>query len=64
VAGDLPTNRGAAAGTLLVATILLCGGVGLGIGALVGAPAPIGLAGVFVGFAAGIVLVIRRFRDL
>ena len=56
--------RGAVAGSLLVATIVLCAAVGFGLGALVGAPVPLGLAGLFCGVVIGIVLVIRRFGDL
>ena len=52
------------AGSLLVATIVLCAAIGFGLGALVGAPVPIGLAGLFAGVVLGIVLVIRRFGDL
>ena len=59
-----PTMRGAVAGSLLVATILLCAAIGLGLGALVGAPVALGLAGLFVGVPLGIVVVIRRFGDL
>jgi hypothetical protein len=59
-----PTMRGAVAGSLLLATIVLCGAVGFGVGAAVGAPAPLGIAGVFVGAVAGIVVVARRFSDL
>ena len=56
--------RGAVAGSVLVATIMLCAAIGFGLGALVGAPVPLGLAGLFVGVPLGIVLVIRRFGDL
>jgi hypothetical protein len=59
-----PTMRGAVAGSLLVATIVLCAAIGFGLGALVGAPVPLGLLGLFVGVVLGIVLVIRRFGDL
>ena len=59
-----PTMRGAVAGSLLVATIVLCAAIGFGLGALVGAPVPIGLAGLFAGVVLGIVLVIRRFGDI
>lgn len=59
-----PTMRGAVAGSLLVATIVLCAAVGFGIGALVGAAVPFGLAGLIVGPVAGIALVRSRFRDL
>lgn len=56
--------RGAVAGSLLVGTIILCAAAGYGLGALVGAAVPLGLAGVFVGVVAGIVLVAKRFADL
>ena len=59
-----PTMRGAVAGSLLIACLVLCGGIGLGLGALVGAPVPLGLAGLFVGVPVGIVVVARRFGDL
>lgn len=59
-----PTMRGAVAGSLLIATIILCGAVGFGLGALVGAAVPLGLLGLFVGPIAGIALVRSRFRDL
>jgi hypothetical protein len=59
-----PTLRGAVAGSVLVATIVLCAAIGFGVGALVGAPVPIGLAGLFCGVALGIVVVIRRFGDI
>ena len=59
-----PTMRGAAAGSVLLATIVLCAAVGFGVGAAVGAPAALGIVGVFVGVVAGIVVVIRRFSDL
>jgi hypothetical protein len=56
--------RAAVAGSLVVATIVLCGAVGLGVGAVVGIPAPLGVAGVFIGAVIGNVVVARRFRDL
>lgn len=59
-----PTMRGAVAGSLLIATIIGCAAVGFGIGAVVGAPVPLGLAGLFIGVPAGILVVARRFRDL
>jgi hypothetical protein len=62
--GRPPTMRGAVAGSLLVAAIVLCAGIGFGVGALVGAAVPFGLLGLFAGVALGIVLVIRRFGDL
>jgi hypothetical protein len=60
----LPLNRGVVAGTLLVATMLLCIAIGLGIGALIGAPALLGISGLFVGLIAGFALVHSRFKDL
>jgi len=59
-----PTMRGAVAGSLLVATIVLCAAVGFGLGAIVGAPVPLGLLGLFCGVVLGIVVVIRRFGDI
>lgn len=59
-----PTNRAAVAGSLLVASILLCAAVGFGVGALVGAIGPFAIVGVFVGFALGFTLLYQRFRDL
>ena len=56
--------RGAVAGSLLVGTIILCALVGFGVGAAVGATVPLGIAGVFIGAVAGIVVVARRFSDL
>ena len=58
-----PTMRGMVAGSLIVATIVLCGAVGLALGAVVGAP-PLGVAGVFIGAVIGNVVVARRFGDL
>ena len=59
-----PTMRGAVAGSLLLATLVLCAGVGFGLGAAVGAPVPLGIVGVFVGAIAGIMVVARRFSDI
>jgi len=61
---DKPTMRGAVAGSLLLATIVLCAAVGFGVGAVVGLAVPLGIAGVFVGVIAGIAVVARRFSDL
>lgn len=57
-----PDPRGA--GVTLVAAVLLCGAVGLGIGALVGLPVPFALAGFFAGLAVGFALVYSRFKDI
>jgi hypothetical protein len=56
--------RGAVAGSVLLGTVILCAAVGFGVGAVLGAPVPLGIAGVFVGAVAGIVVVARRFSDL
>lgn len=52
------------AGSMLVATLLLCTAVFAGIGSLVGALVPFVIAGVFVGFAAGLAVVIKTFSDV
>jgi hypothetical protein len=52
------------AGSLIVATIVLCGAIGFGLGALIGLAVPLGIAGVFAGVVGGLALVITRFRDL
>jgi hypothetical protein len=54
----------AAAGGLLIGTVIFCAAIGIGIGALIGAAAPFAVAGAFVGFGLGMWLVYRRFRDL
>ena len=54
----------AAAGITLVATVVVCAGIGLAIGFLVDAPALLGIASVFVGFAIGFRLVYSRYRDI
>ena len=59
-----PGRDAAGAGALLIATILACGAVGLGIGALIGAPAALAIAGGFVGVGGGFWVVYSRFRDL
>jgi hypothetical protein len=53
-----------AAGSLILASIILCAGIGFGVGALAGVPVLLGIVGLFAGVAAGIALVITRFRDL
>jgi len=51
------------AGLLLVVITMAGLGVGLGIGAFVGARVPLTIAGLFVGFLAGIYTVYWRYRD-
>lgn len=62
----VPPGRpsGATAGYLLLAVVILCGGLGAGVGALLGALGPFLIVGVLVGFFAGIALVITRYRTL
>jgi hypothetical protein len=62
--GRPPVGRGMAAGMMLVAALVVCTAAGAGLGALVGAVAPLTILGVFAGFAAGLWAVISRFRDL
>ena len=59
-----PVNRGMVAGSLLVATLLLCAAVGFGLGALAGAGVLGLFVGLFVGFPLGVVVVKRRFEDV
>ena len=59
-----PARDAAGAGALLIGTILTCAGAGLGVGALIGAPAVLGIGGGFVGVGVGFGLVYRRFKDL
>ena len=57
-------TRGAVAGLMLVAALLLCAGIGALIGVLVGALPFFLIGGVFAGFALGIYAVRARFPDL
>jgi len=52
------------AGSLIVASIILCAAIGFGVGALAGLAVPLGIVGLFVGVGVGLGLVITRFRDL
>jgi hypothetical protein len=61
---DGRSSQAAGAGFLILATWAVCAGIGAGLGAAVGALVPFLLAGVFVGFGAGLAVVIRRFKDL
>jgi hypothetical protein len=54
----------AVAGSLIVASIILCAAIGFGVGALAGLAVPLGIVGLFVGVGVGLGLVITRFRDL
>jgi hypothetical protein len=59
-----PVGRGAVAGGLLVACMLLGAGIGAGLGSLLGATALLAIVGVFAGLVGGFALVYARFRDL
>jgi F0F1-type ATP synthase assembly protein I len=62
-----PRRRGPSpvvAGSQLIATLLLCTAVFGGVGALFGATVPLGIAGLFVGFGAGLAVVVKRFSDV
>ena len=61
---DKPRNAGMAAGFTLLAVVILCTALAGGVGALVGAPMPFVLGGLFIGFGAGFALVYSRFKDL
>jgi hypothetical protein len=63
--GAEPTRPSpAGAGALLIGTILACAAVGLGVGALVGAPLPLAMAGGGVGLFLGFWNVYSRFKEI
>jgi len=49
---------------MLLMTIVVCAAVGFGMGTLVGAAAPLAVAGGFVGLVLGFVLVYSRFKNI
>jgi hypothetical protein len=55
---------GAVAGYLLLSVVVLFGGIGAGIGVLLDSVAVPLIAGVFLGFIAGLLLVYSRYRTL
>ncbi|MEA2493813.1 MAG: hypothetical protein QOJ29_1724 [Thermoleophilaceae bacterium] len=59
-----PTNRGIVAGSMMLTTMALGGGVGAGVGALVGAVGPLLAVGVLAGVLGGIWVVYKRFGDI
>jgi hypothetical protein len=60
-----PTRADAAsAGLGLVATMVAFAAAGYGLGSLVGLAVPVGLLGLFVGVAVGLLLVHARFRRI
>jgi len=54
----------AAAGFMLIASILICGGIAFGLGSLAGIGVPLGLAGLFAGLVVGFLLVYSRYRRI
>ena len=68
---DIPVNQrppsgadAAAAGFMLIAAILICGGAAFGIGSLLGLGVPFGLVGLFAGLVVGFLLVHARYRRI
>jgi len=59
-----PLARGAVAGMMMLAAILMCGALGALVGALTGLLAPLLILGILVGFLAGFFAVRARFPDL
>ena len=59
-----PNGSAAAAGIMLLVTIVVCAAVGLGVGTLVGAAAPLAVGGGFVGIVLGFALVYSRFKNI
>jgi hypothetical protein len=59
-----PAADAAAAGAYLIASIVLSGALGFGLGSLVDLAVPLGIVGVFAGFVAGMALVYARYRRL
>lgn len=58
------TQAGAGAGMFLLSAVLICAAAGVGAGVLAGSPLAGGIVGTFIGFGAGIALVIVRYRNL
>ncbi len=56
--------NGAAAGSLMLAAMVACGLIGLGVGALIGASALLAVAGVCIGVLVGIVVVRSLYRNV
>jgi hypothetical protein len=54
----------ATAGAVVIAAMLICAGAGFGLGSLIGASVPLGLAGLFAGLAVGFFLVHSRYRRI
>jgi hypothetical protein len=54
----------AAAGFMLIVTMLICAAAGAGLGSLFGLAVPLGLAGLFAGLVVGFLLVYSRYRRI
>ena len=61
---ESPGRDTAAAGAMVIASLLVCAVAGYGLGTLVGLEVLCGLAGLFAGFVLGLVLVHARFRRI
>ena len=61
---ETPGRDTAAAGAMVIASLILCAAVGYAIGTLVDLAVLLGLAGLFAGFVLGLVLVHARFRRI
>ena len=59
-----PSRNAAAAGIMLLLTIVLCSGVGAGVGAAVGEPGLAAAGGGFVGIFLGFALVYARYKQI
>lgn len=59
-----PARGTAGAGALLIGAILGFAGLGLGLGALLGAEVPLAMVGGAVGVVVGFRIVYRRFKDI
>lgn len=59
-----PSRNAAAAGIMLLLTIVICAGLGGGIGAAVGAPGPLAVGGGFLGLFLGFLLVYSRYKQI
>lgn len=59
---DPPRPPAATAGATLLAGVLLCTAIGVGIGLLIGSVPLPAIAGVFIGFGVGFWVVYTRFR--
>lgn len=59
-----PLARGAVAGLMMLASLLLCGSLGAVVGALLGSVGVFLALGILVGFVAGVAAVRTRFPDL